>query len=158
MTNLGDSPLIKKVLNQSRSLTAGMRDTVETHNSGMKTLLEHVLKAQAELYKGQLAVIEHFIGKLGGQPTPPPAGRVQPTAARTSAAPAEAPAAAPASGASTTLARAQAIAAAANAAAAAASPVAPIIRAAPTPIQQIRPAAPDAQTAVPGRPTPFPSK
>ena len=152
MTNLGDSPLIKKVLNQSRSLTAGMRDTVETHNSGMKTLLEHVLKAQAELYKGQLAVIEHFIGKLGGQPTPPATGRVQPTAARTSAAPTEAPADTPASHSRTTLARAIA------SAAAAAPPETPTIRAAPTPIQQIRPAAPDAQNAVPGSPTRFPSK
>jgi hypothetical protein len=152
MTNLGDSPLIKKALNQSRSLTAGMRDTVETHNSGITTLLKHVLKAQAELYKGQLAVIEHFIGKLDGKPAQPATGQVRATAARTSAAPTEAPADTPASHARTTLARAIA------SAAAAAPPEAPTIRAAPAPFQQIRPAAPDNRAAVPGSPTPLPSK
>jgi predicted lipid-binding transport protein (Tim44 family) len=145
MSKLGDSPLIKQVLNQSRSLTGGLREAADTHNSGIKTLLGAALKAQAELYKGQLAVIEHFIGKLNPQPAPPPASRVQPTAARTSVTPAEtlatpAAPAAPVASAATTLARAQAIAAAA---------------AATPPIRPTTSTAADGQTAPPA---PFPSK
>ena len=145
MTNLGDSPLIKRVLNQSRSLTGGLREAADTHNAGIKTLLGAALKAQAELYKGQLAVIEHFIGKLNPQPAPPPASRVQPTAPRTSVTPAETPAtpAAPVTSAATTLAQARAIAAAA-----AANP----------PIRPTTSTAADVQTAPPARPAAFPSK
>jgi hypothetical protein len=141
MSKLGDSPLIKQVLNQSRSLTGGLREAADTHNSGIKTLLGAALKAQAELYKGQLAVIEHFIGKLNPQPAPPPASRVQPTAARTSVTPAEtlATPATPVASAAMTLARAQAMAAA-------------------TPPNRPTSSAADIQTAPPTRPTAFPSK
>jgi hypothetical protein len=148
MTNPGDSPLIKRVLNQSRSLTGGLREAADTHNSGIKTLLGAALKAQAELYKGQLAVIEHFIGKLNPEPAPPPAGRAQPTAMRTSVTSTETPATpaapvAPATSAATTLAQARAIAAAA-----AANP----------PIRPTTSTAADLQTAPPARPAAFPSK
>lgn len=157
MTNPGDIPLIKRALNQSRSLTGGLRETADRHNSAMKTLLEHALKAQAELYKGQLAVIEHFIGTLNPQPPSPPASRVQPSTTRMPEpeAPAAAPAVTPAASASATLAsRAQAIAAAAAAAAASRTT-------ATTPLEPVRPttsAAAEPRTAIPPRPTPFASK
>lgn len=155
MTNPGDIPLIKRALNQSRSLTGGLRETADRHNSAMKTLLEHALKAQAELYKGQLAVIEHFIGTLNPQPPSPPASRVQPTTMRTPdiGAPTAAPTVTPAASASATLAsRAQAIAAAAAAASR---------TTATTPLEPVRPttsAAAEPRTAIPPRPTPFASK
>ncbi|QCK84376.1 hypothetical protein E8L99_00470 [Phreatobacter aquaticus] len=63
---LEDHPLVQGLKHQSEKLGSGIKDAAATHNSAMTTLVEHVLKAQAELYKGQLAILENMIGKLSG--------------------------------------------------------------------------------------------
>jgi hypothetical protein len=78
----------KRPWRRSETLTSSLRDIADTHNAAMTTLVEHVLKAQAEIYKGQLAVVEHMIGQLQRRhrpSSPPPAASSSPPAGRTSA-------------------------------------------------------------------------
>ncbi|CCD83737.1 protein of unknown function [Bradyrhizobium sp. ORS 285] len=145
MISRGSFPFLKRAMDSSQSLTDDLREVADTHNSAMRTLLEQALKAQAELYKGQLAVVENLIGKLHKPSSPPPATHARPAAT----APAPAPASTPTSTAAANVSpvhgsRAQAIATATAAATESA-----------TLAQQIRPTA-ELRTAMPSRPTPLP--
>ncbi|GLH76249.1 hypothetical protein SSBR45G_11570 [Bradyrhizobium sp. SSBR45G] len=152
MINRGSFPFLKRAMDASDSLRDELRHVADTHNSAMRTLLEQALKAQAELYKGQLAVVENLIGKLHKPSSPPPATHARPAAA---APPAPVSPASPTPTAAATISpvqtsRAQAIATATAAATESAALA-----------QQIRPTisgATELRTAMPSRPTPFPSK
>jgi hypothetical protein len=152
MISRGSFPFLKRALETSEDLKDELRDVADTHNSAMKTLLEQALKAQAELYKGQLAVVENLIGKLHKPSAPPPGTRARPAAATPAPAPASPPPS-PTTSASISpvhTSRAQAIATATAAATESAALA-----------QQIRPtvsAATELRTAMPSRPTPFPTK
>ncbi|WP_257165471.1 hypothetical protein [Bradyrhizobium sp. SRS-191] len=147
MISRGSFPFLKRAMDTSQSLTDDLREVADTHNSAMRTLLEQALKAQAELYKGQLAVVENLIGKLHKASTPPPATHARPAATAPAAASAGTPASTAAAGVSPVhSSRAQAIATATAAATESAALA-----------QQIRPTA-ELRTAMPSRPTPFPAK
>ncbi|MGY3453352.1 hypothetical protein [Bradyrhizobium sp. USDA 4353] len=147
MISRGSFPFLKRAMDSSQSLTDDLREVADTHNSAMRILLEQALKAQAELYKGQLAVIENLIGKLHKPSTPPPATHARPAATAPAAAPASTPHATTAASVSPVhSSRAQAIATATAAATESA-----------TLAQQIRPTT-ELRTAMPSRPTPLPAK
>ncbi|CCD97016.1 hypothetical protein BRAO375_850009 [Bradyrhizobium sp. ORS 375] len=149
MISRGSFPFLKRAMDTSESLRDELRDVADTHNSAMRTLLEQALKAQAELYKGQLAVVENLIGKLHKPSTPPPGTHARPAAATPGPTAANPPKPTPTAAAKISpvqTSRAQAIATATAAATESA-----------TLAQQIRPTT-ELRTAMPARPTPLPSK
>ena len=77
-------PVVQEARAQVEETVAEVRRAAKIRRPAMAKFMQHVLKAQAELYRGHLAVVENMIEQLHRkEPAPKPAAAAAAASART---------------------------------------------------------------------------